>query len=1043
MRNLSLVAGLISLGALLFSFGCGYSAGDDAPGQSLLVANGSVSGRVLDNGLMASARNAAAAPSGQALSGASVWVEELPDRRTVSSSDGHFTISGLPIGNSYHLVVRHDDASRGLFRYRSEAVSISDQQFERQLDLGIQRADQTVTLIVRDSGGTPLNNGTVTFWGETQTVDSQGRVRVQMPMNTSADITAAAPGKAPVVIPVNFETTSQGELGVGLQTTGSDNRPPLVRLSAGSSPNVTRNSELALTATASDPDTDTLAYSWTSTVGTYISSGTTQAGARWRAPDFDTTASVSVEVTDGRGGRAHAVLGVTIGAGGSNQAPVAVILASGTRVEYATALRLTAQAGDPDGDPVTCLWQADRGSLESSSGTTTLWTSPATAGAATISLTAGDSRGASTTTSLVITVLAPNSPPTLTVSATGTSVVPGTDVSLTAQAADIDGDSLSYAWTTSNGTLHSTSGATVVWKAPSAAGVATVTCLAGDTRGGLATATWSFEIAAVPNNAPTVSITSSRQVTAEGVNVSVLSTGRDPDGDPLEYAWTANGGSFASASAAQTSWVPGTGSRSYTLACAVSDGRGKSATSTLQIQVMETVGLSEGEVKHVGLAGGGREVALTTPSGQGRFGLLITSLDRNGAAHSFNVNGGGSVLPAVSGAPALSVKTSQPGFPSGQAAVDAVMRRRAAESPYRLSAKTSIRPSIRASEANLGDIHTFRVYSPAGHQTRSARLAAIGTRCKIFIDQNDAGGYAPGDVTDAMLTEFAAEFDSRIWSFINNNYGSPSNLTGDGKVTILFTPLVNAIGAAGFFDPTDLMPADPDSNDRDIFNMWVYDSHAGYSTAWWKQATTETLVHEFQHLVNTWAHMQNNVGEEAVWLNEGLSVGAEMRYSDSPDSRFAAYEETPELLPLTVWPYDASVANYGCVGLFAHHLYEQLGGDAIRSMVHSTSSGTANIEARSGGKPFNQMFQEWGAAMYRNNKGLSGQATDYRLDVGLDNLKKSQQNFGAAFTASVTGTAWRFIEYLPPSGYAQPFTTITVTDPGNGDIAFSVVRIGN
>lgn len=1043
MRKFTLIAFVVSLGAALFAFGCGGGVGDDPFGQDLLDSTGSVSGRVLDNDLIASGRVAAAVPAGQPLSGASVWIEELPDHRTVSSGDGSFTITDLPTGSPYHLVVRHNDISRGIFRSRSETITLSNQQRERQLDLGIQRADRAVTMIVRDSEGNPMTGGTVTFWGETQSVDSQGRVMVQMPADTSLDILAAAPGKDPVSIPVTFETNAQEEIAIGLQTTGSGNRPPLVRLTAGSSVRVARNGELTLTATASDPDGDTLSYLWGSTAGAYVSSGTTLTVARWRAPDFDTTASVSVDVADGRGGRSHAVLGVTIGAGGTNRAPIAAILASGTRIEYATAIRLTAQVSDPDGDAVNCIWRADRGTLQTTTDATTLWTSPSTAGDAMITLEAGDYRGASTTVRLLISVLAPNSVPIVVISATGTSFLPNTGVTLTAQGRDVDGDPLTYAWTASGGTLSATNGPSVLWRVPASAGVATVTCLANDGRGGLASDTRLFDVSASPNNAPAVSISASRLVTAEGVKVSVLATGYDSDGDSVSYRWTATGGSFDGTSAAQTSWTPGAGSHTYSLACAVSDGRGKSATATVRIRVMETARINVGEVQHIGLAGSGREIALTTPSGQGKFGVLVSSLDRTGANHSFDINGGGTVLPSVAGSPSFSVLSSQPGFPSGQAAIDAVMRRKADESPYRLSATTGVRPSIRASEATVGDVHTFKVYSSSGYQTRSARLAVIGARCKVFIDQNEAGGYSPSGVTDAMMTEFASEFDARIWSFINDNYGSPSNLSGDGKVTILFTPLVNVFGAAGFFDPTDLMPDDIHSNDRDMFNMWVFDTHAGYSPEWWKEATAQTLVHEFQHLVNTWAHIQNNVGEETVWLNEGLSVGAEVRYANSPDPRIEPYAETPELLPLTMWPNDATVANYGCVGLFAHHLYERFGGAAIRAMVQSTANGTANIEAHSGGKAFDQLFREWGAAMYRNNKDLAGMAEDYQMDVALDGLKKAQKNFGSGFSGNVCGTAWRFIEYLPPTGYADQFTTISISDPGNGNIAFSIVRIQN
>ncbi|HNW35658.1 MAG TPA: hypothetical protein PKM25_12040, partial [Candidatus Ozemobacteraceae bacterium] len=476
--------GVISLGALLFAFGCGYNAGEDAPGRSLLVLNGSVSGRVLDNGLLSSSRLAAAVTSGQPLGGAAVWVEELPDRKAVTGSDGSFVIGNIPLGSGYHLIVRHEDSLRGLFRYRSEAVTVTAQQDERQVDLGIQKADRAVTVVVCDSAGNVLQNGSVTFWGETRTAGPQGRIAVQMPDNTALDIIVAAPGKDSVIIPVLFEANAQGEVGIGLQNAGTGNSPPLVRLNSGSIPVVARKSELVLTVTASDADGDVLTYDWTGSPGIFAASGTSQVTARWQAPDFDTTASVAVTVSDGRGGRASAVLGITVGAGGFNQPPTASILASTTRLDEATALRLYAQVSDPDGDSVGCLWQADRGSLDSTTGTSTVWISPLTPGLATIWLTAGDSRGAFVTTTLLINVLAPNVLPTLAISATGSSVLPNVAMRLTAQTSDADGDQISCSWAATGGTLSTTDGSSVAWQAPAAVGLATVTCLADDGRGG-------------------------------------------------------------------------------------------------------------------------------------------------------------------------------------------------------------------------------------------------------------------------------------------------------------------------------------------------------------------------------------------------------------------------------------------------------------------------------------------------------------------------------------------------------------------------------
>ncbi|HEY9069938.1 MAG TPA: hypothetical protein VIV61_06740, partial [Candidatus Ozemobacteraceae bacterium] len=65
MRLLNRFALAISLSGLLAGLGCGYSAGGDAEGHTLLVQSGTITGRVLDNGLVASVR--AAGPTGNPL----------------------------------------------------------------------------------------------------------------------------------------------------------------------------------------------------------------------------------------------------------------------------------------------------------------------------------------------------------------------------------------------------------------------------------------------------------------------------------------------------------------------------------------------------------------------------------------------------------------------------------------------------------------------------------------------------------------------------------------------------------------------------------------------------------------------------------------------------------------------------------------------------------------------------------------------------------------------------------------------------------------
>ena len=68
---------------------------------------------------------------------------------------------------------------------------------------------------------------------------------------------------------------------------------------------------LGLTATARDPDGDTLTYRWTAPVGTF--STPNAPATNWTAPsDFEGTVPLTVTVTDGRGGSASATVNVQV-----------------------------------------------------------------------------------------------------------------------------------------------------------------------------------------------------------------------------------------------------------------------------------------------------------------------------------------------------------------------------------------------------------------------------------------------------------------------------------------------------------------------------------------------------------------------------------------------------------------------------------------------------------------------------------------------------------------------------------------------------------
>jgi hypothetical protein len=179
----------------------------------------------------------------------------------------------------------------------------------------------------------------------------------------------------------------------------------------------------------------------------------------------------------------------------------------------------------------------------------------------------------------------------------------------------------------------------------------------------------------------------------------------------------------------------------------------------------------------------------------------------------------------------------------------------------------------------------------------SARQVASAAHVVIYEDTNNpAGGF-----TGAEYQTIANEFEATIYPTDVANFGTPTDLDGNGKVVILYTRVVNELtppGAGfvygGFFYPRDVFPrhptteldACPTSNVTEMFYLLSADptgSINGHvrSKEYVRENTLTTTAHELQHLINYSRRLYvNHVrGEEQVWLDEGLShVAEELAY---------------------------------------------------------------------------------------------------------------------------------------------------------------------
>ncbi|HZH79278.1 MAG TPA: kelch repeat-containing protein, partial [Archangium sp.] len=262
-----------------------------------------------------------------------------------------------------------------------------------------------------------------------------------------------------------------------------------------------------------------------------------------------------------------------------NEAPViGSLVASTTSIQTGASVSLTAAVHDPNpGDSLTVAWTASGGTFSAPAATTTSWTAPASTGVQTLTLTVTDSQGAAVSLSLAINVVSGASTgnaaldisfnlwPTISkVSASLNRLDAGQSTSVSANAADADGDTLSYQWASScpgTWTNETSSAASFVPSSvpSSECNNCRLTVTVQDSRGGQTAGSLSLCIAADSTERFPPSVThfyQSATSTSPGQTVAFDVTALDPQSSSLTFAWTANTGSLGTpANGASTSHI--------------------------------------------------------------------------------------------------------------------------------------------------------------------------------------------------------------------------------------------------------------------------------------------------------------------------------------------------------------------------------------------------------------------------------------------------------------------------------------------------------
>jgi hypothetical protein len=278
------------------------------------------------------------------------------------------------------------------------------------------------------------------------------------------------------------------------------------------------------------------------------------------------------------------------------------------------------------------------------------------------------------------------------------------------------------------------------------------------------------------------------------------------------------------------------------------------------------------------------------------------------------------------------------------------------------------------------------------YTTITARLVHSGANVLVYVDEQSApiGGF-----TDAEYSAFGGLFDTELYPIDRSTFGATSDLDGNGRVIVLYSPVVNRLTinsgecgeyVAGFFNPADLSGS-ADGNRAEVLYLSVPGEPTGgptcptLSAQALRNATPATFIHELQHVISYNQHVLQRSGKsEETWLNEAMSHIAEELGGKLYESRYPCLAGPPcpaagranpsQLFPdsaqgfltsnfLNAYDYFLSRRDFsltsptgfgtleerGVGWLFLRWVADQRGDVSLAQLTQTSRTGIANVEA--------------------------------------------------------------------------------------------------
>ena len=521
-----------------------------------------------------------------------------------------------------------------------------------------------------------------------------------------------------------------------------------------------------------------------------------------------------------------------------------------------------------------------------------------------------------------------------------------------------------------------------------------------------------------------------------GASITLLGNSFSPTPDHNIVLFSGIRGRVTSASSTQLEVVVPTCLPTRSVQVTAQLGEAKSEPRSLDVLGnSETAVLEVGEVLDVADDSSAPCLRLSGAGGASYLVLAMSASTIGAAQHGFQLTGLADDA-ATLAAPVLASRRVRIGEAEPtQVRFEALLRgREAALVRERVVQNGSGPLQVESAVPSVGDRRTFQVFNQDSEFEEVTAVAEyVGTRAVLYVDETaPAGGLDSDD-----LELFGQRFDEVIYPTVTGAFGNVSDLDGNQRVVILFTPTVNRLtpeGSAGFvggfYYGIDLLPEQQGSNKGEIFYAIVPDPTGEFSDPRPKDSVLEVtpavLAHEFEHMVhfNERVLLLQAASTDALWLSEGLALMAEelvareyeLREDASATELFRVgnrrrarrYLVDPSAVSLIVAEGRGSLAERGAGWMHVLYLDAQKGPGILNQLVRTTTTGTENVSARAG-VPWEELLADWWTATYWDVPAAVGSRLTYPgLDlVALlrDGYVLQPEELGAAdFTRS--GSLW-------------------------------------